>query len=108
MRPKHEYARYCIIYCRPQIVNESSTEIINKIDTHSFEGFSKYIKIKILESYNENCTTQNCYICNRNLETLCMFVIYPQVSYTHTHTHTHTHIHTHTHTHTQCMNICLW
>ncbi len=67
MRPKHEYARYCIRYCILLIVNESPPEIINKIDTHSLQGFSKYIKIKILETYNEDCTIQNCYICNRNL-----------------------------------------
>ncbi len=67
MRPKHEYARYCIRYCIPLIVNESPPEIINKVDTHSLQGFSKYIKIKILESYNEHCPIQNCYICHRNL-----------------------------------------
>ncbi len=67
MRPKHEYAIYCIRYRIPLIVNESPPEIINKIDIHSLQGFSKYIKIKILESYNEDCTIQNCYICNRNL-----------------------------------------
>ncbi len=67
MRSKHEYARYCIRYCIPLIVNESPPEIIDKVDTNSLQCFSKYIKIKILESYNEDHTIQNCYICNRNL-----------------------------------------
>ncbi len=67
MRPKHEYGRYCIRYRIPLIVNESPPAIINKIDTHSLEGFSKYIKINILESYNKDCTIQNCKVCNRNL-----------------------------------------
>ncbi len=66
MRLKHEYARYCIRYRIPLLVNESPPEIINKIDTNSLQGFSKYIKFKILESYNEQCTIQNWYICNRN------------------------------------------
>ncbi len=66
MRPKHEYARYCIRYHIPLIVNGSPPEIINTIDNHSLQGFSKYIKIKILESYND-CTIQNFFICNRNL-----------------------------------------
>ncbi len=56
MRPKHEYARYCIRYHTPLIVNESPPEIINKIDTHRLQGFCKYITIEILVSYNEDCT----------------------------------------------------
>ncbi len=67
MTPKPEYARYCIRYRIPLIINESPPEIINNVDTHNLQGFSKHIKIKILESYNENCTIQNCYICNRKL-----------------------------------------
>ncbi len=54
MRPKHEYARYCIRYHIPLTVNERLPEIINQVDTHSFQGFYKYIKIKILISYIEN------------------------------------------------------
>ncbi len=46
MRRKHDYARCCIRYRISVIVNESPPEIINKIDTHSLQGFSKYIKIK--------------------------------------------------------------
>ncbi len=42
MRPKHEYARYCIKHHIPFIVDKSSPEIINKIDTLSFQGFLKY------------------------------------------------------------------
>ncbi len=66
MRPKHEYARYCIRYRIPLIVNESPSQIINKINIHSLQGFPKYIKIKILESIQDS-TIQNCYICNINL-----------------------------------------
>ncbi len=40
MRPKQEYARYCIRYHIPFIVNKSSPEIFSKIDTHSLQGFS--------------------------------------------------------------------
>ncbi len=41
------------------IVNESPPEIINKIDTNSLQGFSKDIKIKILESYYEYMNTMH-------------------------------------------------
>ncbi len=67
MRLKHEYSSYCIRYHMPFILNKRSPEIINKIDNHSLQGFSKYSKIKILELYNQYCTIQNCYICNINL-----------------------------------------
>ncbi len=84
MRPKHgEYARYCIRYCIPLIVNESPPEIINQIDTHSLQGFSKHIKIKILESYNEDCTIQNCLFATEIYNSI--YVCYlSSVSYTHT------------------------
>ncbi len=59
-----KYAGETFRYRIPLILNESQPEIINKIDT---QGFSKYIKIKILESCNEDCIIQNFYICNRNL-----------------------------------------
>ncbi len=32
---------------------------------HSLQGFSGYIKITFLNSYEENCLIQNCYICNK-------------------------------------------
>ncbi len=52
------------IYNLPFVQN---ADIHNTIDTHSLQGFSKYNKIKILESYNKDCTIQNCYICSRKL-----------------------------------------
>ncbi len=47
MRPKYEYARYCSRYHIPFIVNKSSPEIINKIDTHiAFKGFLNILRLK--------------------------------------------------------------
>ena len=66
MKPNHEYARNCIRYQVPVVVNNASNEIIDKIDTHSLQVFTRYIKIKTIESYQEICTIENCYICNRN------------------------------------------
>ncbi len=63
--PMYEYARKCIRYNIPSTVNSTPTNIIEKIYTHSMEGFSKYIKQNILQSYQENCTIYNCYICHR-------------------------------------------
>jgi hypothetical protein len=66
MKPNHEYARKCLRYDIPIVINSAPVEIIDKIDTHSLPGFAGYIKLKILQSYQENCTIVNCYICSRN------------------------------------------
>ncbi len=64
-RSMHEYVRKCIWYNIPSTVNSTPTNIFEKIYTHSMQGFSKYIKQNILQSYQENCTIYNCYICSR-------------------------------------------
>ncbi len=46
----HEYARKYIRYNIPSTVNSTPTNIIEKIYTHSMQGFSKYIKQNILQS----------------------------------------------------------
>ncbi len=44
-------------------INSSPKAILDKIDTHSLQGFTRYIKDYILQSYHEICTVVNCYIC---------------------------------------------
>ncbi len=63
----HEYARKCIQYNIPSTVNSTPFNIIEKIYTHSMQGFSKYIKQNLLQSYQEISTIYNCYIhvCSR-------------------------------------------
>ena len=34
-----------------------------KLDTHSFSGFSNFMKNYYIQNYNENCLIENCYIC---------------------------------------------
>ncbi len=36
---------------------------IDKINTHSLQGFSGYIKTNYLQCYLENCTIMDCYVC---------------------------------------------
>ncbi len=59
----HKKNLFWIFKC--QVINAAPMEFVNKIGTHSLHGFSGYIKIKILESYQEVCTVPNCYICSR-------------------------------------------
>ncbi len=40
-RPKHEYAKKCIRYDIPDLVNNTPHTIIEKIYTHSLQGFSR-------------------------------------------------------------------
>ena len=65
-KPAHEYARKCIRYHLPVSINSTSTEILNKINTHSLKGFAGYIKQYYLKSYEDICTIPTCYICARN------------------------------------------
>ena len=62
---RHEYAKKCIRYDIPQIVNKTPAIILNKIDTHSLSGFSWYIKQYTINLYSEMCNIQSCYICSR-------------------------------------------
>ncbi len=38
--------------------------VLDKINPHSLQGFSEYIKAHFLESKQENCTKVDCYVCN--------------------------------------------
>ncbi len=66
MRPIHEYARKCTRHKVPMTINNVPAEIVNKVYTQSLQGFAGYIKIKILQLYQEMCKIADCYICSRN------------------------------------------
>ncbi len=53
----------CVQFDIPQIVNNCPNSILDKINTHSLQGFSGYIKTNYLQCYQENCTTMDCYVC---------------------------------------------
>jgi len=59
---KHEFARNCIRYDMPRIMNNTSLCIVNKITTHSLYGYGQYIKKGMIESYSVICSILNCYI----------------------------------------------
>ncbi len=63
---KHEYARKSIRYKIPEIVNVTSDCIVDKIGTHSLQGFSKYIKHHFIGKYKKECTIEDCYVCSVN------------------------------------------
>ena len=61
---KHVFAKNCIRFDIPITVNNSPNSILNKIYTHSLQGLSGYIKAQILQTFQENCTIMDCYVCN--------------------------------------------
>ena len=50
----------------PSLVGETDACIIDKTTTHSYYGFSRYIKTIWIDAYVEICTKPNCYVCGRN------------------------------------------
>ena len=45
-----------VLHSTPQIA-------LDKVKTHSPEGFINYVKDIILKSYSNECNTRNCYVC---------------------------------------------
>ncbi len=66
MIPKHDYAMKCIQYDLPTIINNVPYEIVANVCPHSLHGFAGYMKLRTLESYNDNCSILNCYISSKH------------------------------------------
>ena len=55
----------CLRNYLAEVLNSTSISILDKINTHSYNGFANYAKLKYIENYSNTCLLQNCYICNR-------------------------------------------
>ena len=62
--PKTASGSYCIRYSLPSILKDVPSCILEKVSTHSLQGFSNYIKNYFIKTYKETCNEENCYICN--------------------------------------------
>ena len=49
----------------PTTIDKLSEGIKSKLSTHSLQSTVNYVKQTILDQYDECCTIENCYICNR-------------------------------------------
>ena len=47
----------------PNLIIECPAIITDKISTHSYDGFSRYVKKHLIDIYKSECTIPNCYIC---------------------------------------------
>ena len=53
----------CLRNYLPYVINNCPGLILEKVQTHCFDGFSKYAKNKIINEYEVDCQIINCYIC---------------------------------------------
>ena len=65
LRTNHKFADKCIRFSVPKTINDTPNNIKEKVNSHSLQGFSKYIKIMYLQKYSDTCNIHNCYICNK-------------------------------------------
>ena len=59
-------AERCIRFMLPKIINDADPSVTEKADTHSFQGFTKYLKVTKIHSYATHCLIANCYICQNS------------------------------------------
>ena len=50
----------------PKLINETPRSILDKINTHSIQGFSFNIKRSFIHDYVNECSIPRCYVCNAN------------------------------------------
>ena len=58
-----QLSQKCLRNYLPYILNMYHGPILEKVETHSFNGFSGYAKNKIINGYQVDCQISNCYIC---------------------------------------------
>ena len=56
-------AERCIRFIFPKIINDTDPSVTDKVYTHSFQGFTNYVKVAKINSYATRCLIANCYIC---------------------------------------------
>ena len=61
-RVKHVFAKKCMRFCIPDILNNSSSLITDKIKTHSRKGFLVYLKCFLVNEYNSMCLIPAIYV----------------------------------------------
>ena len=59
----HKFAEKCIRYSVFKTVNDTPTQIIDKMYTHSLQGVANYSKNLLINEYDVRCYIRDCYIC---------------------------------------------
>ena len=63
-RTSHEFAKKSLRYLLPNTLNNTPNNIMDKVHTHSQQGYTTYIKNIYLNTYQRTCLIRNCYVCN--------------------------------------------
>ena len=62
--PNKTRSKDCIRYYIPSLLLITPSCITDKIYSHSYHGFSSYIKKFYINEYQEFCTLPDCFVCN--------------------------------------------
>ena len=65
---RHEFAKKCLKYNLPHIINDTPELVLEKIVTHSLRGFAYYLKMYLLQKYQNVYTKSDRYICQFNTQ----------------------------------------
>ena len=63
---KHSFAKNCLRYSIPCLINSLPKIVSDKLYTHSYDSFKIYVKNQFIQGYPELCHIESCYVCNRN------------------------------------------
>ena len=62
-RTRTVMATKCLRHAIPELINKTEKCIIEKVSTHSFQGFKWYTKQRFVDCYRWECLIDNCYVC---------------------------------------------
>ena len=60
-----EMTKGSVQYFIPLAFNKCPSDILVKMNSVSLPAFTKYVKKKCIESYNQQCNDRHCFACNR-------------------------------------------
>ena len=58
----------CIRYIIPDILKSLPSSVTDKLQSHSLQGFTQYLKNHFLNTYPEKCDITNCYTCQQQTQ----------------------------------------
>ena len=59
---RHEFAKKCLKYNLPHIINDTPELVLEIIVTHSLRGFAYYLKMYLLQKIQNVRKISDCYI----------------------------------------------